>query len=181
MVCAKKKKKNEKRLEIGVKFAKMYPQCHKNVSDFCAAFEFVLRQVHKKIDDCGIKSKDLDQFYSNFDDSNILAEIKKNFDERMQECSEETSKYKLKFSSRMTAANHYDKHKKFGDQEDKSKEDYFRLASEMSSQLVDYSKLTQEGNSILTQYINPEIGAIAITYNNVIATFRYDKKVKQNP
>jgi hypothetical protein len=121
---------NPKALKVGIKFAKEL-KC-KNVVEFCAAFEYILRQMDKKAALAYNQDKDnqkkgkkeiLKNVYDNYlqdNDEKYLHEdnednksIKKDFLKLMEKCDKENNEATPKFSNSMAAANHYDKHNIF--------------------------------------------------------------------
>ena len=138
----------------------------KNVTEFCAAFDYALRRVKKG------KNFYLNQVYNEFMKEQEI-------------CEKAMKKNNPKFENLMAAANHYDKHKDFGKKDplSLSREEYFAMASEMTSQPLtkENSKLTQEGDSIMIKNIDPRNGAVTIAYLKTgvlnVATLYYNKKL----
>jgi hypothetical protein len=105
-------------LEVGINFAKEL-KC-KNVVEFCAAFEYILRQMEKKAAFFSINQEKgrkeiLKRVYEKYlhEDNDQWKSIKEEFLMLMNNCDKINNEATPKFVNSMTAANHYDKHNIF--------------------------------------------------------------------
>jgi hypothetical protein len=192
---------DERCLDVGIEFAKTV-KC-KNVTEFCAALEYVIRQMDAEVKACkdsnpnpnrgpNIKAADFyfEQVYNEFIDPNNgrLAELKANFEQLQNQCGQANARGIPRFGNLMAAANHYDKHKLFPTIDPNnplSVDEYFIIAREVTSRPItpENSRITQNGASVCITFTDPAIGAVAVRYDNladrksVIATLMYDKRV----
>jgi len=187
---------DENCIHICIEFAKSV-EC-KSIEDFCAALEYIVRQMNKEVSDrinanpnpqrpSNVKAKDFytEQVYKEFKISSNgkLAGLKAAFDQLQNECHKADNKGFPQFGNKMAAANHYDKHHddfrtidpknslKIDTNNPLSVEEYFRVAREMTSMPVtpENSKITQNGASVCITYEDK--------YNNdksCVTAIRYD-------
>ncbi|CAF0733375.1 unnamed protein product [Brachionus calyciflorus] len=146
------KKYNQKFLDVGIEFAKR-AQCQ-NVSEFCAAFEYAIRQMEAEIkssrnlnpypsrpENVSAAEFYLKQTYDEFmnNNNNKFIELKNSFDLLQELCKQANNDGSPNFGNTMAAANHYDKHNIFptiNPNNPLTVQEYFSIAREMTSQPI---------------------------------------------
>lgn len=190
---------NDQLVQTGIQFA-CNAECS-NVTEFCAAFEYVLRQIEADVKSTRNASpnewKQSNMTAADYYQAKVceefgtpakMADCLRKFTSLKRECQAANSQSDQRFGNSMAAANHYDKHCNFPSIDPNSPltiERYFSMAREMTSQPITAgnSRLTQDGSSVCITYKDPLNGAVAIRYESindgksVIATLMYDRRV----
>jgi len=170
---------DSKRVEVGIKFAKT-ANC-KDLNEFCAAFEYVLRQLDEKVKICrgenpnpqrdqGIRVADF--YFDKVCQEVSLTDLKIGFDQLQETCHQYNNANNPRFVNSMAAANHYDKHNvfpKIDPNNPLTEQQYFQVAQELTSQPItpQNSRITQSGDSLCITYTDPANGTMAIVYQNL--------------
>ena len=189
------KKYNPDCVKVGCKMAELM-KC-KNVSEFTAVVEYVIRQLDVDIKSLrhlnpnpkrrgNTKAKDyyIEKVYGDFLKDVPQQEAMKNkFTKLMRNYPKENYDRKPRFEGPFSAANHYDKHAFFPEVDpinNLTQERYFEIAREMTNEPMTDAKWTQDGISRYCQYRSKKYQAMAVRLDNlangtsVIATLMHD-------
>ena len=169
-------------VKVGCKMAELM-KC-KNVSEFTAVVEYVIRKLDVDIKELkrqipnpqkpvGMKAKDyyIEKVYGDFLKNDQHQDAMKNkFTELMRDCQKENSAGNPRFEGSFTAANHYDKHAFFPEVDPNNnltQERYFEIAREMTNEPMIDAKWTQDGTSLHCQYRSEKYQAMAVRFDNL--------------
>ena len=183
---------NQKWIDVGIALANELG--YKNVAEFCAAFEYVLRIIDAKIkanmevnpnptrpDNLKVEEYYLEQAYKRLIER--IAELKSEFNQLKSKLEQTNDRDTTKLENKMAEDDYV--FPTIDENNPQTVDQYFSIASEMTSNSVtpENSTFTEHSDLKFITYKDPKNGVVTIQFDNladgksVIATLKYDDRI----